>query len=90
MKTILVIILQASFVQHKFRLIENSKNLSGLDNLNPFYDPILKESRLKNINAVLGAAPSQLTFYKSSFDNKNELKHIFKGHSPKTVISLAA
>ena len=35
------------------RLIENGENVIGLDNLNSYYDPNLKQSRLKIIDSVL-------------------------------------
>ena len=72
------------------RLIKNSENVIGLDDMNSYYDTNLKESRLKNIHEVLESAPGKWTFYKSSLENQNELKQIFKVHSPKIVINLAA
>ena len=72
------------------RLIENGENVIGLDNLNSYYDPNLKESRLKNINSVLNSSAGQWKFYNSSLENKTDLKYIFNTHSPSIVINLAA
>tara|TARA_B100000579_G_scaffold435085_1_gene457482 strand:- start:317 stop:1342 length:1026 start_codon:yes stop_codon:yes gene_type:complete len=72
------------------RLIENGENVIGLDDLNSYYDPNLKESRLKKIHAVLDSSPGKWKFYKSSLENQTDLKHIFKTHSPEIVINLAA
>ena len=72
------------------RLIENGENVIGLDNLNSYYDPNLKQSRLKLIDAVLKSAPGKWKFYKSSLENKIDLENIFNTHSPTIVINLAA
>ncbi len=72
------------------RLIENGENVIGLDDLNSYYDPNLKESRLKKIYAVLDRAPGKWKFYKSSLENQNDLKDIFETYAPTIVINLAA
>ena len=72
------------------RLIEKGENVIGLDDLNLYYDPNLKESRLNKIHEVLDSAPGKWKFYKSSLENQNDLKEIFNTHSPTTVINLAA
>ena len=72
------------------RLIENGENVIGLDNLNSYYDPNLKELRLKRIQTVLEKSPGKWTFYKSSLENQTDLKKIFNEHSPTIVVNLAA
>ena len=72
------------------RLIENGENVIGLDNLNSYYDPNLKELRLKRIQTVLEKSPGNWTFYKSSLENQTDLKKIFNEHSPTIVVNLAA
>ena len=72
------------------RLIENGENVIGLDNLNSYYDPNLKESRLKKINSVLDISSGKWKFYKTSLENQTDLKYIFNTHSPEIVINLAA
>ena len=72
------------------RLIENGENVIGLDDLNSYYDPNLKQSRLKKIHAILERAPGLWKFYKASLENQNDLKDIFNTHSPTIVINLAA
>ena len=72
------------------RLVQNGENVIGLDDLNSYYDPKLKESRLKNIDSVLDSAPGKWKFYKASLENKTDLKDIFNSYSPKIVINLAA
>ena len=72
------------------RLIENGENVIGLDNLNSYYDPKLKESRLEKIKSFSDSALDQWKFYQSSLENENRLKDIFNAHSPNIVINLAA
>ena len=71
------------------RLIENGENVIGLDNLNSYYDPKLKESRLKEINAVSEKSSGKWKFYKSSLENEFSLNDIFNTHSPLIVVNLA-
>ena len=70
-------------------LIGNGENIRGLDNLNPYYDTNLKNSRLKNIQTFLINAPGKRTFYKSELENESKPKHIFNTHCPSIVINLA-
>ena len=72
------------------RLIKNGENVIGLDNLNSYYDPNLKESRLNKIQTILDSEPGKWKFYKSSLENQTDLKHIFNTHSPTIVVNLAA
>ena len=72
------------------RLIETGESVIGLDDLNSYYDPNLKESRLNRIDSITHDAPGKWKFYKSSLENETDLKHIFNTHTPKIVINLAA
>ena len=72
------------------RLIKNGENVIGLDNLNPYYDPNLKKSRLKNIESILKDSSGHWKFYNSSLENQTDLKNIFNTHYPNIVINLAA
>ena len=72
------------------RLLEEGENVIGLDNLNSYYDPKLKELRLDKIKAASIYSPGEWNFYCESLENKNVLKDIFNTHSPNIVINLAA
>ena len=72
------------------RLLEKGENVIGLDDLNSYYDPNLKESRLKNIQVFSDTALGKWKFYQSSLQNDLALKDIFKNDSPSIVINLAA
>tara|TARA_B100000989_G_scaffold297429_1_gene283181 strand:- start:327 stop:1361 length:1035 start_codon:yes stop_codon:yes gene_type:complete len=71
-------------------LLKKGSNVVGIDNLNPYYDPKLKESRLKNIYKLQENKENTLKFYKNDIENKLLLEEIFKKHNPKYVINLAA
>ncbi|ONI45703.1 capsular biosynthesis protein CpsI [Candidatus Epulonipiscium fishelsonii] len=66
-------------------LLDNGYTVVGLDNLNDYYDPTLKQSRLdillKNPNFI---------FYKVDLKNKDKVDKIFKEYKPEYVINLAA
>ncbi len=72
------------------RLLEKGENVIGLDSLNSYYDPQLKEYRLKEIELVCANSSGRWTFYKSSLESEVDLKDIFRTHSPEIVVNLAA
>ena len=72
------------------RLLKNGENVIGLDNLNSYYDPNLKQSRLKGLQSLADVSSGRWKFYKTSLENDAELKDIFRNHSPEVVINLAA
>ncbi|ONI47596.1 capsular biosynthesis protein CpsI [Candidatus Epulonipiscium fishelsonii] len=66
-------------------LLDKGYKVVGLDNLNDYYDPTLKQSRLN----ILLKNPNFI-FYKVDLKNKDEVDKIFKEHPPEYVINLAA
>ena len=72
------------------RLLEKGESVIGLDDLNSYYDPLLKESRLNEIQLAINKSSGSWKFYKSSLENESALKDIFNTHSPGIVINLAA
>ncbi len=66
------------------KLTSEGKTVIGIDNLNTYYDPKLKEARLKWIIHPL------FTFIKGSLEDKSTLKNLFNDYSPTVVINLAA
>ena len=72
------------------RLIENGKNVIGIDDLNSYYDPSLKEDRVKEIVKTSSKFSGSWTFYHVSILNYKLLEDIFREHSPKVVVNLAA
>ena len=69
------------------KLLKNGEKVIGLDNLNDYYDPKLKEARLK----ILKSLDNNLfTFRKSNLEDKETLKNIFAIYKPKILVNLAA
>lgn len=67
------------------RLLERGDTVVGYDNLNPYYDPALKQARL----AILEGAPA-FTMIRGDLANPDALRAAFTEHRPTHVIHLAA
>jgi UDP-glucuronate 4-epimerase len=67
------------------RLLVEGHQVIGVDNLNDYYDISLKRARL----SLLEKSP-QFAFYKLDLANQEHLHDLFKNHSIKFVIHLAA
>lgn len=66
-------------------LLKNSIKVIGLDNLNDYYDPELKNSRLKILQNY-----DNFTFHKVDLKDKPAVDNIFETYKPTHVINLAA
>ena len=66
-------------------LLEENNNVIGVDNINNYYDPNLKEKRLNILKKN-----KKFKFYKIDLCNRNRLKDIFKRHKFDYIIHLAA
>lgn len=67
------------------RLLEAGVQVAGIDNLNDYYDPALKESRL----AILRQFP-QFTFVKGDIADCDVVEKLFRESAPDIVVNLAA
>jgi UDP-glucuronate 4-epimerase len=67
------------------RLLKDGHSVHGLDNLNDYYDPLLKEARL----ALLTAHP-KFTFHRVNVADQAAVADIFRTHRPESVVHLAA
>lgn len=66
------------------KLISQGHEIIGVDNINDYYDPKLKEDRLKSIGT------DNFTFYKVTLEDADKLEDIFKEQHPDVVVNLAA
>ncbi|MDK7926321.1 MAG: NAD-dependent epimerase [Staphylococcus simulans] len=66
------------------KLISQGHEIIGVDNINDYYDPKLKEDRLKSIGH------NNFTFYKVTLEDADKLEEIFKEQHPDVVVNLAA
>ena len=70
------------------RLLLRGDRVVGLDNLNDYYDPALKQARLREIEAV---APSNAwRFEQMSLEDGDALMDLFAAETPSVVVNLAA
>jgi UDP-glucuronate 4-epimerase len=67
------------------RLCEGKWNVVGADNLNNYYDPTLKESRLNLLNKY-----KNFTFYKIDLSDRKSVMEMFSKEKFSIVINLAA
>lgn len=66
------------------KLISQGHEIIGVDNINDYYDPKLKEDRLESIG------DNNFTFYKVTLEDADKLEEIFKQQHPDVVVNLAA
>ena len=55
------------------RLLENGCSVTGVDNLNSYYDVSLKEARLERLKPF-----ENFSFFKEDISNKGAMEKIFK------------
>lgn len=67
------------------RLLESGQRVVGLDNLNPYYDPKLKEARLAQLRAS-----RNFTFAHVDIADADSMQELFNEYRPQRVIHLAA
>ena len=66
-------------------LLEKGHNVIGIDNHNDYYDPTMKESRLKKLKEY-----SNYLHNKVDLIDKKKIDEIFDNHKPNRVVNLAA
>lgn len=66
-------------------LLEQGHHVIGIDDLNDYYDPKLKEARLKWLHPY-----DNFTFYKQDFRNLEKTRSIFKTHTIDRICHLGA
>lgn len=77
----------ASLVQRLFKDIDGVA-IIGIDNMNDYYDPALKEYRLKKIEE--NAPDGKWTFIRGDISDKAEIDRVFETYKPTVVVNLAA
>ena len=71
------------------KLIEDGVQVVGIDNVNNYYDPELKEKRLEILNEK-SIKINNWKFIKSDLVNKDIVLQIFQEYKPEYVVNLAA
>ena len=69
-------------------LLSNGEKVIGIDNLNSYYDPLLKEARLQEINNLKYSKSWE--FYKLDIEDQKSIFSLFEKERPDIVVNLAA
>ena len=79
----------AGFIGHNLarQILARGDEVLGIDNLNPYYDPALKQARLDDIAA---AFPDRWTFRKADFADQDALDAALAGQSFDAIVHLGA
>ncbi len=72
------------------RLLSLGEKVIGIDSLNNYYDPLLKTSRLVEIDKYAEEISGKWSFYQLKIEDEAELISIFSNNKPKYVVNLAA
>ncbi len=71
-------------------LIERGDDVVGADVVNDYYDPALKEDRLKQLEALARTSQGRFTFYRINLADIAATEAMFAAHAFDRVIHLAA
>lgn len=79
----------SNLVKRLFKDVKGA-TIVGIDNMNDYYDPALKEFRLREIEALDGQHENRWVFVKGDIADKQTVNGIFRDYRPKVVVNLAA
>ncbi|HLJ75133.1 MAG TPA: NAD-dependent epimerase [Thermoanaerobaculia bacterium] len=87
MRTLILVTGAAGFIGYHVckRLLARGDRVLGLDNLNSYYDPMLKEARLAQLRSTSG-----FTFVHADVADTDSMQQLFAGNRPQRVVHLAA
>ncbi|MCE9664002.1 NAD-dependent epimerase [Halomonas sp. M5N1S17] len=72
------------------RLLERGDSVVGIDVVNDYYDPKIKEARLKILEATAAHTGSEYGFIREDLADQQVVHDAFREHAPERVIHLAA
>ena len=72
------------------RLIARGDEVVGLDVVNDYYDPTLKEARLRQLDETAARCGGRYTFLRADLTDRTTIASLFAAHSFDRVIHLAA
>lgn len=67
------------------RLLERGDEIIGVDNVNDYYDPTLKEARLRRIKDY-----TDFTEERTNLEDQAAMERVFRQHQPQRVANMAA
>ena len=71
------------------RLLQRGESVIGVDNLNSYYDPALKQARLERLSALPTEA-GRFCFQRLSLEDGEAVASLFRSRRPARVVHLAA
>ena len=72
------------------RLLQRGDRVIGIDNLNDYYDPALKQSRLARIETLAAPTAGAWRFQRMALEDGDALLKLFAAERPRVVVNLAA
>lgn len=72
------------------RLLADGFNVVGIDNLNDYYSPVLKQDRVDLLFDFSNNSKGTFDFYREDITNLAKMTSIFIDHTPTKVVHLAA
>ena len=72
------------------RLLKEGSHVVGLDNMNSYYDPLLKKARIDELIKISKATGSEFNLINTDLENNEAIKELFINYKPKKVVNLAA
>ena len=79
----------SNLVKRLFKDVKGA-TIVGIDNMNDYYDPALKEFRLREVEALDGQHENRWVFVKGDIADKQTVDGIFRDYHPAVVVNLAA
>ena len=72
------------------RLLERGMTVVGFDNVNPYYDPVLKRSRIAQLQATAQHAGISFKLIEADLEDSEAVEASFADYKPQKVVHLAA
>ena len=72
------------------RLLREGTPVVGLDNFNPYYDPILKRARLTELQSTAESTGTPFELIEADLENQSAVESMFSTYLPSRVVNLAA
>ena len=72
------------------RLLERGTAVVGFDNMNPYYDPALKRSRVAQLELSAHLSGSSFKLIEANLEDREAVETAFVDHEPQKVVNLAA
>lgn len=71
-------------------LLERGCNVVGIDNLNSYYDPSLKQARLSRLHSLSKTSAGEFFFIEAALEDSVAVDAAFTQYKPRQVVNLAA